>query len=154
MLCCWSVPPVPSGPMTFPALSSLSDPKLTLLLTTDCGTKRITVNAIAPGGVKTDMYIAAARLYVPNEASMTDEQVDKVCYVIPRMRDQQNILLTLCPGNRQLQPTQSCRSTARCGSRGRLSLQSRWRVDQWTGHHDRRWRSFLGTSHGTSSYRL
>ena len=77
--------------MTFPAPSSLSEPKLTILLTTDCGPKRITVNAIAPGGVKTDMYIEAAQIYVPNEASMTDEQVDKVCYVIPRIRDQQNI---------------------------------------------------------------
>ena len=91
--------------MTFPASSSLSDPGLTLLSLTDCGPKRITVNAIAPGGLKTDMYIEAARLYVPNEASMTDEQVDKVCYVIPRTRDQQKILLTLCLGNRQLQPS-------------------------------------------------
>ncbi len=44
----------------------------------DFGPKRITVNAIAPGGVKTDMYIDAARKYIPNEASMTDEEIDKV----------------------------------------------------------------------------
>lgn len=45
----------------------------------DFGGKGITVNAIAPGGIKTDMYIEAARKYIPNEASMTDEQIDEVC---------------------------------------------------------------------------
>ncbi|KAL6713696.1 hypothetical protein ACLMJK_009161 [Lecanora helva] len=46
-------------------------------LAVDFGHKGITVNAIAPGGIKTDMYIEAARLYVPNEASMTDAQIDE-----------------------------------------------------------------------------
>lgn len=45
----------------------------------DFGSKGITVNAIAPGGIKTDMYIEAARKYIPNEASMTDTQIDEVC---------------------------------------------------------------------------
>ena len=45
----------------------------------DFGGKGITVNAIAPGGIKTDMYIEAARKYIPNEASMTDKQIDEVC---------------------------------------------------------------------------
>ena len=49
----------------------------------DFGPKRISVNAIAPGGIKTDMYVEAARKYIPNEASMTDQQVDEVyCFVI------------------------------------------------------------------------
>lgn len=45
----------------------------------DFGRKGITVNAIAPGGIKTDMYVEAARKYIPNEASMTDKQIDEVC---------------------------------------------------------------------------
>ena len=45
----------------------------------DFGSKNITVNAIAPGGIKTDMYEEAARKYIPNGASMSDEEVDKVC---------------------------------------------------------------------------
>ena len=44
----------------------------------DFGRKGITVNAIAPGGIKTDLYVEAARKYIPNEASMTDEQIDEV----------------------------------------------------------------------------
>ena len=50
---------------------------------TDFGPKRITVNAIAPGGIKTDMYVEAARKYIPGEASMSDEQIDQVsgCWI-------------------------------------------------------------------------
>ncbi|KAL2056161.1 hypothetical protein ABVK25_003804 [Lepraria finkii] len=47
-------------------------------LAVDFGPKRISVNAIAPGGIKTDMYVEAARKYIPNEASMTDQQVDEL----------------------------------------------------------------------------
>ena len=49
-----------------------------LKASTDFGSKGITVNAIAPGGIKTDMYAKVARKYIPNEASMTDEQIDEV----------------------------------------------------------------------------
>ena len=49
-----------------------------LNVSADFGSKGITVNAIAPGGIKTDMYVEAARKYIPNEASMTDEQIDEV----------------------------------------------------------------------------
>jgi len=52
---------------------------------TDFGVKQITVNAIAPGGVKTDMYREAARKYLrgaeggPNgEGRWSDEKVDEV----------------------------------------------------------------------------
>lgn len=48
----------------------------------DFGRKGITVNAIAPGGIKTDMYVEAARKYIPNEASMTDKQIDEVCHFL------------------------------------------------------------------------
>lgn len=43
----------------------------------DFGEKQITVNAIAPGGVKTDMYADAARKYIPGGESLTDEEVDQ-----------------------------------------------------------------------------
>ena len=51
-------------------------------VSTDFGRKGITVNAIAPGGIKTDMYIDVARKYIPNEASMTDKQIDEVCHFL------------------------------------------------------------------------
>ncbi|KAI2635431.1 short chain dehydrogenase [Xylaria nigripes] len=43
----------------------------------DFGDKKITVNAIAPGGIKTDMYHAVCREYIPNGANLTDEEVDE-----------------------------------------------------------------------------
>ena len=49
-----------------------------LLPYADFGPKRITVNAIAPGGVKTDMYIESARKYIPGGESLSDEQLDAV----------------------------------------------------------------------------
>lgn len=48
-----------------------------LTIESDFGAKNITVNAIAPGGIKTDMYVEAARKYVPNEAQFTDEEIDR-----------------------------------------------------------------------------
>ncbi len=49
-----------------------------LTLRLDFGPKRITVNAIAPGGVKTDMYTEAARKYIPGAENWSDAQVDEV----------------------------------------------------------------------------
>jgi tetrahydroxynaphthalene reductase len=46
-------------------------------LAQDMGDKKITVNCLAPGGVKTDMYVEAARKYMPNAENWSDEQVDK-----------------------------------------------------------------------------
>ena len=43
----------------------------------DSGDKRITVNAVAPGGIKTDMYHAVCREYIPGGAKLTDDQVDE-----------------------------------------------------------------------------
>ncbi|KAI1163262.1 short chain dehydrogenase [Nemania serpens] len=43
----------------------------------DFGDKKITVNAVAPGGIKTDMYHAVCREYIPNGANLTDEEVDE-----------------------------------------------------------------------------
>jgi len=54
-------------------------------LAIDFGDKRITVNAIAPGGVKTAMYTEAARKYIPGaeggpngEGRWSDEKVEEV----------------------------------------------------------------------------
>jgi len=44
----------------------------------DAGDKKITVNCVAPGGIKTDMYHAVCREYIPNGASLSDDQVDEV----------------------------------------------------------------------------
>ncbi|KAI1853181.1 hypothetical protein JX265_011462 [Neoarthrinium moseri] len=43
----------------------------------DFGDKKITVNAIAPGGIKTDMYHAVCREYIPGGAELDDEGVDE-----------------------------------------------------------------------------
>nr|ADN06226.1 ketoreductase [Passalora arachidicola] len=43
----------------------------------DAGDKKITVNAVAPGAIKTDMYAAVAREYIPGGDKFTDEEVDK-----------------------------------------------------------------------------
>lgn len=45
----------------------------------DFGDKKITVNAIAPGGIKTDMYHAVCREYIPNGTTLDDDSVDEVC---------------------------------------------------------------------------
>lgn len=45
----------------------------------DFGDKKITVNAIAPGGIKTDMYHAVCREYIPGGKTLDDDEVDEVC---------------------------------------------------------------------------
>ncbi|KAJ5306173.1 hypothetical protein PENANT_c024G03691 [Penicillium antarcticum] len=42
----------------------------------DFGSRNITVNAIAPGGVKTDMYKEAAAKYFPGGEDMTEAEID------------------------------------------------------------------------------
>jgi len=46
-------------------------------LARDFGEKRITVNAIAPGGIKTDMYAEACRKYIPGYENWSEEKVDE-----------------------------------------------------------------------------
>ena len=48
----------------------------------DFGDKKITVNAIAPGGIKTDMYDQVVRKYIPGEQNMSDEEIEKVSWFI------------------------------------------------------------------------
>ncbi|TVY83504.1 Trihydroxynaphthalene reductase [Lachnellula suecica] len=43
----------------------------------DMGDKKITVNCIAPGGIKTDMYHKVCREYIPNGANLSDDGVDE-----------------------------------------------------------------------------
>jgi len=43
----------------------------------DMGDKKITVNCIAPGGIRTDMYHKVCREYIPNGDSLNDDQVDE-----------------------------------------------------------------------------
>ena len=43
----------------------------------DCGDKKITVNCVAPGGIKTDMYHAVCKEYIPNGENLNEQQVDE-----------------------------------------------------------------------------
>ena len=44
-------------------------------LAKDCGDKKITVNAVAPGGTVTDMFHETAKDYLPNADKMSKEQI-------------------------------------------------------------------------------
>jgi tetrahydroxynaphthalene reductase len=65
----------------------------------DCGDKKITVNAVAPGGIKTDMYHAVCREYIPNGENLNNDQVDEYA-------------ATWSPMNRVGQPIDVARVTA------------------------------------------
>jgi tetrahydroxynaphthalene reductase len=43
----------------------------------DAGEKKVTVNCVAPGGIKTDMYHAVCREYIPNGDKLSNDQVDE-----------------------------------------------------------------------------
>ncbi|KAH7355896.1 hypothetical protein BKA66DRAFT_596486 [Pyrenochaeta sp. MPI-SDFR-AT-0127] len=43
----------------------------------DFGSRYITVNAIAPGGIKSDMYAEAAKDYIPNGDKLSIEEIDE-----------------------------------------------------------------------------
>jgi len=43
----------------------------------DCGDKKITVNCVAPGGIKTDMYHAVCKEYIPGGDKMNNDEVDE-----------------------------------------------------------------------------
>lgn len=42
----------------------------------DFGPRNITVNAIAPGGIKTDMWVDAAAKYLPGGEKMSMQEID------------------------------------------------------------------------------
>ncbi|KAF2266211.1 NAD(P)-binding protein [Lojkania enalia] len=43
----------------------------------DAGEKKVTVNCVAPGGIKTDMYHAVCREYIPGGDKLNNDQVDE-----------------------------------------------------------------------------
>lgn len=47
----------------------------------DCGKRKITVNAVAPGGTVTDMFYSVARNYIPNSEKLSNEEVKGVSSV-------------------------------------------------------------------------
>lgn len=53
-------------------------------LAKDCGGKKVTVNAVAPGGIVTDMFHATAKDYLPNADNMTEQQILDVSISVPR----------------------------------------------------------------------
>lgn len=65
----------------------------------DAGEKKVTVNAVAPGGIKTDMYHAVCKEYIPGGNKMTNDQVDEYA-------------ATWSPHNRVGQPIDVARVTA------------------------------------------
>ena len=48
------------------------------VLSKDCGDKKITVNAVAPGGTVTDMFRDVAQHYIPGGEKYTTEQLQAV----------------------------------------------------------------------------
>lgn len=53
-------------------------------LAKDCGDKKITVNAVAPGGTVTDMFHETAKDYLPNSDNLSKEQILNVNTLFPR----------------------------------------------------------------------
>lgn len=47
----------------------------------DCGKKKITVNAVAPGGTVTDMFHAVAKNYIPNSEKLSNTEIEGVSSV-------------------------------------------------------------------------
>lgn len=44
----------------------------------DCGKKKITVNAVAPGGTVTDMFYSVAKHYIPNSDNLSNDELEGV----------------------------------------------------------------------------
>jgi NAD(P)-dependent dehydrogenase (short-subunit alcohol dehydrogenase family) len=59
------------------------------------GDKQITVNCIAPGGIRTDMYHKVCREYIPNGANLNDAEVDEVRIMAPERYSITNYFLSM-----------------------------------------------------------
>ncbi|KAK0644860.1 Short chain dehydrogenase mdpC [Lasiodiplodia hormozganensis] len=58
------------------------------ILALDCGKKKITVNAVAPGGTVTDMFYAVAKHYIPNSDGFSDQKLkDMAAHASPLIRN-------------------------------------------------------------------
>lgn len=53
------------------------------VLAKDCGHKKITVNAVAPGGTVTDMFHDVSQHYIPNGEKYTAEERQAVSFCVP-----------------------------------------------------------------------
>jgi tetrahydroxynaphthalene reductase len=71
-------------------------------LAKDCGNKKITANAVAPGGTVTDMLYATAKDYFPDAEHLTNEQIleasclTPLCFVC--------VCVCVCPCNLYILP--------------------------------------------------
>ena len=63
-------------------------------LAKDCGDKKITVNAVAPGGTVTDMFHETVKDYLPNAADLTEQQVLDVSFLLRAIPIVSYIVLT------------------------------------------------------------
>jgi tetrahydroxynaphthalene reductase len=54
-------------------------------LSKDCGDKKITVNAVAPGGTVTDMFHDVSQHYIPNGEKYTAEEREQVSFCFYRI---------------------------------------------------------------------
>ncbi len=79
----------------------------------DCGDKKITVNCVAPGGIKTDMYHKVCREYIPNGDKLTDDQVDEVSLERSQKARKACRMLTKSPVRRYLVPNEPRRPARR-----------------------------------------
>jgi tetrahydroxynaphthalene reductase len=50
------------------------------IMSKDCGDKKITVNAVAPGGTVTDMFHEVAQHYIPNGEKYSAEELQAVSH--------------------------------------------------------------------------
>lgn len=95
----------------------------------DMGDKQITVNCIAPGGIKTDMYHRVCREYIPGGEQLNDAQVDEVRFT---RREILKVKLIFSV-RRHLESSSQSWSSNRCSTRGLLPRQPGRRVDQRKG---------------------
>jgi len=71
------------------------------------GDKQITVNCIAPGGIRTDMYHKVCREYIPNGANLNDAEVDEVRELMLEKLQSLIVLIVCC----NLESSAPCWST-------------------------------------------
>lgn len=94
----------------------------------DMGDKKITVNCIAPGGIKTDMYHKVCREYIPNGENLTDDQVDEVRSPLRSLMTKLTVIVRC-----NMVSSSPCWSPNRHCPRSVFPCQPGRRVDKWEG---------------------